>query len=168
MHQVPSLIKKADKQLAVGGEMAIKFQARRRCARARYTIGCIGAGMIMAEVHLAAYKEAGFTVVAIASRTPANAKKVAERYGIPTVHATPEDADRRSAGRDPRSRLSARPAAGADPPRAEAEAHQGDPGAEAAVAHRRRGEQAPRRSARRPARSSRSTRTCASTSRCGC
>ena len=32
-----------------------------------YRIGCIGAGMIMAECHLAAYKEAGFKVVAIAS-----------------------------------------------------------------------------------------------------
>jgi predicted dehydrogenase len=57
----------------------------------RYKIGCIGAGMIMAEVHLAAYKEAGFQVAAIASRTPANAKKVAERYGIATVHPTPEE-----------------------------------------------------------------------------
>lgn len=53
-------------------------------------IGCIGAGMIMAECHLAAYKEAGFPVVAIASRTRANAEKVAERWGIPTVHDSPE------------------------------------------------------------------------------
>ncbi|MDQ0390556.1 Gfo/Idh/MocA family protein [Labrys monachus] len=55
-----------------------------------YGIGCIGAGMIMAEVHLAAYREAGFTVAAIASRTPAKAAAVAERYGIATVHDTPE------------------------------------------------------------------------------
>ena len=55
-----------------------------------YRIGCIGAGMIMAECHLAAYKEAGFPVVAIASRTRANAEKVAERWGIATVHDTPE------------------------------------------------------------------------------
>ena len=34
-----------------------------------YRIGCIGAGFIMAECHLAAYHEAGFPVVAIASRT---------------------------------------------------------------------------------------------------
>jgi predicted dehydrogenase len=46
--------------------------------------------MIMAECHLAAYKEAGFPVVAIASRTKANAAKVAERWGIPTVYDTPE------------------------------------------------------------------------------
>ena len=55
-----------------------------------YRIGAIGAGMIMAECHLAAYKEAGFNVVAIASRTKANAARVAERWGIPTVHDTPE------------------------------------------------------------------------------
>ncbi|MBN9024804.1 MAG: Gfo/Idh/MocA family oxidoreductase [Rhizobiales bacterium] len=53
-------------------------------------IGAIGAGMIMAECHLAAYHEAGFPVVAIASRTRANAAKVAERWSIPTVHETPE------------------------------------------------------------------------------
>jgi len=46
--------------------------------------------MIMAECHLAAYHEAGFPVVAIASRTKANAAKVAERWSIPTVHETPE------------------------------------------------------------------------------
>jgi predicted dehydrogenase len=53
-------------------------------------IGVIGAGMIVSEVQLAAYQEAGFDVVAIASRTPAHAQAVAERYGIPTVHETPE------------------------------------------------------------------------------
>lgn len=55
-----------------------------------YKIGCIGAGMIMAECHLAAYKEAGFPVVAIASRTRDRAAKVAERYGIKKVHDTPK------------------------------------------------------------------------------
>jgi predicted dehydrogenase len=54
-----------------------------------YAIGCIGAGMIMAECHLAAYREAGFQVAAIASRTRANAEKVARRWQIPTVHDTP-------------------------------------------------------------------------------
>ncbi|MBP1884138.1 Gfo/Idh/MocA family protein [Sinorhizobium mexicanum] len=55
-----------------------------------FKIGCIGAGMIMAECHLAAYKEAGFPVVAIASRTRDKAAAVAERWGIPTVHDTPD------------------------------------------------------------------------------
>ncbi|MGN6454859.1 MAG: Gfo/Idh/MocA family oxidoreductase, partial [Achromobacter mucicolens] len=49
----------------------------------RFRIGCIGAGMIMAECHLAAYQQAGFTVAAIASRTRSKAAAVAERYGIP-------------------------------------------------------------------------------------
>lgn len=55
-----------------------------------YRIGCVGAGMIMAECHLAAYKEAGFPVAAIASRTRANAEKVAGRWGIANVYDTPE------------------------------------------------------------------------------
>lgn len=55
-----------------------------------YRIGCIGAGFIMADVHLAAYAEAGFPVAAIASRTAARAAEVARRWGIATVHATPQ------------------------------------------------------------------------------
>jgi len=55
----------------------------------RFRIGCIGAGMIMAECHLAAYQQAGFTVAAIASRTRGKAAQVAERYGIPRVHDDP-------------------------------------------------------------------------------
>ncbi len=53
-------------------------------------IGCIGAGMIMAACHLAAYHDAGFKVGAIASRTGSKAAAVAERWGIAKVHATPE------------------------------------------------------------------------------
>ncbi|WP_375449682.1 Gfo/Idh/MocA family protein [uncultured Devosia sp.] len=52
-------------------------------------IGCIGAGMIMAECHLPAYRSAGFPVVAIASRTRARAEAVAQRHGIAKVHDTP-------------------------------------------------------------------------------
>lgn len=69
---------------------APKFEPDVKVRTKKYRIGCIGAGMIMAECHLAAYKEAGFPVVAIASRTKANAQKVASRWGIPKVHATPE------------------------------------------------------------------------------
>ena len=53
-------------------------------------IGAIGAGMIMAECHLAAYREAGFPVAAIASRTKSRAEDVARRWGIARVHDTPE------------------------------------------------------------------------------
>lgn len=55
-----------------------------------YRIGAIGAGMIMAECHLEAYRLAGFPVAAIASRTRSRAQGVADRYGIPKVHGTPE------------------------------------------------------------------------------
>lgn len=59
--------------------------------RARgFRIGCVGAGMIMAECHLAAYGQAGFPVVAIASRTRSKAQAVADRWGIPMVRETPE------------------------------------------------------------------------------
>src|SRR5437868_11619665 len=68
----------------------MEFEPDVKVRTKEYKIGCIGAGMIMAECHLAAYKEAGFPVVAIASRTKANADRVAKRWGIPTVHATPE------------------------------------------------------------------------------
>jgi predicted dehydrogenase len=68
------------------GEFEPDVRIRTRASK----IGAIGAGMIMAECHLAAYKEAGFQVVAIASRTKVNAEKVAQRWGIPKVHETPE------------------------------------------------------------------------------
>ncbi len=55
-----------------------------------FRIGAIGAGFIMADVHLASYKAAGFPVVAVASRTPAKAKAVAERWGIGKVHDSPQ------------------------------------------------------------------------------
>lgn len=45
-------------------------------------IGCIGAGFIMADCHLVAYRQAGFNPLAIASRTPGRAAAVAQRHGI--------------------------------------------------------------------------------------
>lgn len=51
-----------------------------------YGIGTIGAGFIMRDVQLAAYNEAGFNVVAIASRTPENARAAAEQNGIGRVY----------------------------------------------------------------------------------
>jgi predicted dehydrogenase len=53
-----------------------------------YGIGCIGAGFIMKDIHLPAYGEAGFNVVALASRTPANARAAAEQNGVQTVYDT--------------------------------------------------------------------------------
>src|SRR4051812_10129656 len=51
-----------------------------------YRIGILGAGFIVNDCHLVAYKKAGFNPVAIASRQPQNAAKVAARHGIGTVY----------------------------------------------------------------------------------
>lgn len=49
-------------------------------------IGCIGAGFIMADCQLVAYRQAGLNPVAIAARDSAKARAVADRHHIPTVH----------------------------------------------------------------------------------
>jgi predicted dehydrogenase len=54
-------------------------------------IGAVGAGFIMRDVHLKAYANAGFNVVAITSRTPEIAQEVADLRSIPRVHETLED-----------------------------------------------------------------------------
>src|SRR5262245_37800940 len=56
-------------------------------ARSDWRIGCVGAGFIMADCHLVAYRQAGFNPVAIASRDPGRAAAVAARHAIPKVHA---------------------------------------------------------------------------------
>ncbi|MCC9599061.1 Gfo/Idh/MocA family oxidoreductase [Stieleria sp. JC731] len=56
--------------------------------RSDFRIGCIGAGFIMADCHLVAYRAAGLTPVAIASRTPSRAAEVAARHRIPTSYPT--------------------------------------------------------------------------------
>src|SRR5690242_21949089 len=54
--------------------------------RKDFRIGCLGAGFIMRDCHLVAYRQAGFNPVAIASRTPAHAQAVAEQHGIPRCY----------------------------------------------------------------------------------
>jgi len=49
-------------------------------------IGCIGAGFIMADCHLVAYRQAGLNPVAITSRRAEQARAVAQRHGIASVH----------------------------------------------------------------------------------
>src|SRR5688500_9951919 len=56
--------------------------------RLDWRIGCVGAGFIMRDCHLVAYRQAGFNPVVIASRNPDTAREVAGQHGIPTVHAT--------------------------------------------------------------------------------
>lgn len=55
--------------------------------RADHAIGVVGAGFIVKDVQLVAYREAGFHVAAIASRTPAHARAAAAG-GVARVYDT--------------------------------------------------------------------------------
>jgi predicted dehydrogenase len=59
--------------------------------RKDFRIGCVGAGFIMRDCHLVAYRQAGFNPVAIASREPTRTHAVAERHAIPQVYATVDE-----------------------------------------------------------------------------
>src|SRR5579872_4421869 len=59
--------------------------------RKDWRIGCVGAGFIMRDCHLVAYRNAGFNPVAIASRKKATAQEAANRHNIPTIHDTIEE-----------------------------------------------------------------------------
>jgi predicted dehydrogenase len=56
--------------------------------RKDWRIGCIGAGFIMRDCHLLAYRNAGFNPVALASRNAATARAVAAQHNIAKVHDT--------------------------------------------------------------------------------
>ena len=56
--------------------------------RKDWRIGCIGAGFIMRDCHLVAYRQAGFNPVAIAARRPEQAREVAALHKLPRVHDT--------------------------------------------------------------------------------
>src|SRR5947208_10742718 len=49
-------------------------------------IGCIGAGFIMTDCHLVAYRQAGFNPIAIASGDGKSAATAAARHAIPRVY----------------------------------------------------------------------------------
>lgn len=70
--------------------MGAEFKPDAEIRERGYTIGIVGGGMIVSDVQLAAYREAGFTVGAIASRTFEKAREIAQRYEIAKVHETPE------------------------------------------------------------------------------
>jgi hypothetical protein len=53
--------------------------------RKDYRIGVLGSGFIVNDCHLVAYRKAGFNPVAIASRSQANAQKVADQHHIAKV-----------------------------------------------------------------------------------
>jgi hypothetical protein len=74
---------------ASNDETAIELDYRPRLPRDRtVAIGCIGAGFIMEECHLVAYRQAGFHPLAIASRRPAEARRVAARHAIAKCYDT--------------------------------------------------------------------------------
>ncbi|UEG51533.1 Gfo/Idh/MocA family oxidoreductase [Mucilaginibacter daejeonensis] len=52
----------------------------------------IGAGGIVGDAHLPAYRKAGFEVIGITNRTRARAEKLAAEWNIPNVYDTVEDA----------------------------------------------------------------------------
>src|SRR4051794_23588984 len=56
--------------------------------RKDWRIGCVGAGFIMRDCHLLAYRNAGFNPVAIASRNVNTAREAAQKHEIPKVHDT--------------------------------------------------------------------------------
>ncbi|HTV53559.1 MAG TPA: Gfo/Idh/MocA family oxidoreductase [Terriglobia bacterium] len=56
--------------------------------RRDYRIGLVGAGFIVRDIQLVAYRDAGFVVSAITSRTSSNARQVAALRGIPKVYDT--------------------------------------------------------------------------------
>ncbi len=59
--------------------------------RKDWRIGCAGAGFIMRDCHLVAYRQAGFNPVAVASRNPYHARAAAESHNISRVHASYAD-----------------------------------------------------------------------------
>jgi predicted dehydrogenase len=56
--------------------------------RKDFGIGCIGAGFIMRDCHLVAYRQAGFNPIAIASRDPTHARAVADLHDLSRCHPT--------------------------------------------------------------------------------
>jgi predicted dehydrogenase len=69
--------------LSTGDELDFRPTLPRR---RDFRIGCIGAGFIMADCHLVAYRQAGFHPVAISSQHTEKAEAVAARHGIARVH----------------------------------------------------------------------------------
>src|SRR3954471_18168539 len=52
----------------------------------------IGAGGIVTDAHLPAYRKAGFEVVGITNRTKSRAERIAAEWSIPKVYDTVADA----------------------------------------------------------------------------
>ncbi|MFO0936689.1 MAG: Gfo/Idh/MocA family oxidoreductase [Gemmataceae bacterium] len=59
--------------------------------RRDWRIGCVGAGFIMRDCHLVAYRQVGFNPVAIAARRIEQAREVATHHSLGKVHATVDE-----------------------------------------------------------------------------
>ncbi|MEK0315081.1 Gfo/Idh/MocA family protein [Cohnella sp. 56] len=66
-------------------EMQLDYQPRLPRDRSR-GIAIIGAGEIVREAHMPAYRMAGFNVVGILNRTRPRAEEIARQFGIPKVY----------------------------------------------------------------------------------
>ena len=69
----------------LSSELDLDFRAKLPRDRSP-RIGCIGAGFIMADCHLVAYRQVGFNPVAICSGSRARAEEAAKRHDIGTVY----------------------------------------------------------------------------------
>jgi len=72
--------------------MSIDIQYKPILPETKQPIIIIGAGGIVADAHLPAYKIAGFEVYGIVNRTKARAQKLADAFGIPHVFDTVAEA----------------------------------------------------------------------------
>ncbi|WP_316829875.1 Gfo/Idh/MocA family oxidoreductase [Pedobacter aquatilis] len=66
--------------------MSIEIKYKPELPRTKQPIIIIGAGGIVADAHLPAYKIAGFEVHGIVNRTRERAQKLADKFGIPNVY----------------------------------------------------------------------------------
>ena len=72
--------------------MSIDIKYKPELPETRQPIIIIGAGGIVADAHLPAYKIAGFEVYGIVNRTKERAQKLADAFGIPNVFNTVAEA----------------------------------------------------------------------------
>lgn len=70
--------------------MELRYEAELPANRS-VPIGCVGAGFIMSDCHLVAYREAGFNPVAITAVDLDQAEAAAERHDIGRLHPTLDD-----------------------------------------------------------------------------
>src|SRR5947208_16889471 len=73
---------------AAGPKLDYLPRLPRKAAGRRVGIGCIGAGFIMADCDLVAYRQAGFNPVAIAARDVDKAREVAKKRGLKKTYET--------------------------------------------------------------------------------